>query len=141
MSLKTFALRAMLPAVLLTAAAGAVAASPGIKWEKDYTLASRRATSEKRLMLLDFYADWCGPCKLMDEKTFSEASVVEMSKKFVPVRVDIDNQKALAARFKVQAIPFIVVARPDGSLVRTAVGFQSPDALKALMEKAIESEK
>lgn len=116
------------------------AAAPKIAWAKDWPSASRDAAGKDGLVLMEFYADWCGPCRQMETKTLADPAIVALSRKFTSVRVDIDKEAALARRFKVQAIPFVVVATPDGKVLKSAVGFQSVAGMKELMQRSLELE-
>ena len=79
--------------------------------------------------ILDFYADWCGPCQMMKptmdefEKAHSEIKVTA---------INIDEQEELAEKYEVSTIPCIVVLK-DGEEVRRAVGVQSLKKLEKLV--------
>lgn len=79
--------------------------------------------------ILDFYADWCGPCQMMKptmrefEKAHPEIKVTA---------VNIDEQEELAEKYEVSSIPCIVVLK-DGEEVRRAVGVQSLKKLEKLV--------
>ena len=69
-------------------------------------------------ILLDFWASWCGPCMML-------APIVEEV-------ADVDEQPELAAAFKVESIPMLVVVK-DGGIVNQAVGYRSKaDVIKML---------
>lgn len=79
--------------------------------------------------ILDFYADWCGPCQMMKptmeefEKTHPEIKVTA---------INIDEQEELAEKYGVSSIPCIVVLK-DGEEVNRAVGVQSLKKLEKLV--------
>ena len=70
-------------------------------------------------VLVDFYADWCGPCKLMTPTL--EAVAQEFSGQLDVIKVDVDQQQALARQFDVRGIPTLVLFK-DGAPVETVVG-------------------
>lgn len=80
--------------------------------------------------LVDFYADWCGPCKML-------APVVEQLAEEVPSvmvgKVNVDDSPNLAARFGVQSIPTVIVLK-DGQEEQRSVGFTSKAKLLSMLE-------
>lgn len=97
--------------------------SEGIVWEKDFKKAQQLARQTGRPLLLDFTADWCKPCEVMDKEFWVLAEVVAATKPFVAVKVDYDNSKGLNRKYGVQAIPFVVFADPLGNMVTFRRGF------------------
>jgi cell division septation protein DedD len=82
--------------------------------------AMNQASSQGKLIFLDFYADYCSPCKLMEEYTFSHPSVVSrMNAAYVPVKVNIENFDGfdLKNQFKVTMLPTLIVLDSKGRLV------------------------
>ena len=84
------------------------------------------ATQSGRLVIADFYADWCGPCKaqgpILDELSEELAGKVDI------IKINVDEQPELAARFGVMSIPTLVFFQ-NKELVGTAVGLQRKQAL------------
>jgi thioredoxin-related protein len=113
---------------LLALGMGAYAA---VDWAQDYKSASARAAKEKKLLMVDLYADWCGPCRMLDRTTFSNADVqAALSKDFVAVKVNIEASKEnrdLAIKFDTQVIPHIVFFDSDGKKLSDILGYLPPD--------------
>jgi len=78
-------------------------------------------------VLVDFWAPWCGPCRLMGPVLRELAD--EAGGGLTVAKVNVDESPRLAARFRVQAIPLIVILR-DGREAARLVGLQSKDSLR-----------
>ena len=81
-------------------------------------------------VLLDFWAPWCGPCRMLAPEL--KALADEYAGRVVVGKVNVDEEPELAAAFRVASIPTIVVIR-DGKVVRTSVGYKPKEALAALL--------
>ena len=73
-------------------------------------------------VLLDFYADWCGPCKMLSPVLHELAE--EKSGTLKVGKVNVDEQMELAMRFQVSSIPMLVVFK-DGKAVAKSVGYKA----------------
>jgi thiol:disulfide interchange protein DsbD len=94
-----------------------------------------RAKREKKLVVLDFFAEWCAPCKRMEKTTFADARVAALLSRCVVIRIDTDQHVDLAARLGVVGLPDIRFVTPDGKVVRSLRGFQDADALAGELER------
>ena len=83
-------------------------------------------------VLLDFYADWCGPCKMLAPVLHEIAE--ESTGVFKVGKVNVDEQPDLAAQFGVMSIPTLVVFK-NGEEVDRSVGALPKARLQALLEK------
>ena len=86
--------------------------------------------NQKQTVLVDFWADWCGPCK-MQAPVLKEFAEENPSIKVC--KVNVDEQPELAEQYTVMSIPFLAVFK-NGELSRTAGGYQTVDMLKNLTE-------
>jgi thiol:disulfide interchange protein DsbD len=117
---------------------GAVAAKEerSIWMEQDLEGALAKAKAEKKLVLVDIYADWCAQCKELDEKTWPEAGVKGwIAQNAVPIRIDTDaKRKDLAVKLQIRSYPTVILLDAEGKELRRILGFHKPEAMKAWLE-------
>jgi thiol-disulfide isomerase/thioredoxin len=93
--------------------------------------ALEQAKAAKKLLLVDFTATWCGPCKKMDKETWSAAEVrAFLAESALAIQVDVDEERELAQRFRIEALPTVVALR-DGAEFDRVVGFKDAGAFLA----------
>lgn len=88
--------------------------------------------SEKGLVLIDFYADWCGPCKMMAPVV--EQIAEEYAGKLTVGKINTDEAQKLVMKYNIMSIPTLMLFQ-NGQPVDMAVGVQSFAELKELVEK------
>ncbi|WP_078545229.1 thioredoxin [Litchfieldia alkalitelluris] len=86
------------------------------------------------VVLADFWAPWCGPCKMI--APVLEELDSEMGDKVKIVKIDVDENQETAGKFGVMSIPTLLVLK-DGEVVDKVVGFQPKDALAELLTKHV----
>ncbi len=91
------------------------------------------AVRADRPTVVDFWADWCGPCMML-KPVLEELSGEMTQVKFC--EVNVDEQMELAQRFGVQSIPTLLVMK-DGRVVKTLVGFRDKQSLRAELEALV----
>ncbi|WP_170007861.1 thioredoxin [Bacillus fonticola] len=84
------------------------------------------------LVLADFWATWCGPCKMI--APVLEELDGEMGDKVKIVKLDVDENQETAGKYGVMSIPTLIVFK-DGEVVDKVVGFQPKEALQEVLEK------
>ena len=82
-------------------------------------------------VLVDFYADWCGPCQMMEPTIETVAADTDAA----VLKVDVDQFEGLAGQYQVQGIPTLLVFA-DGELADRMVGAQSEDQLRTALSGA-----
>ena len=92
-----------------------------------------KALAQKGLLMVDFWADWCGPCKMLapvlHEIAEENADTLKVGK------INVDEQMELAMRFQVSSIPMLVVFK-DGKAVAKSVGYRPKAEIAAMVEGA-----
>ena len=84
------------------------------------------------LVLVDFWAPWCGPCKMIAPVLVEIDE--ELGNKVKVVKVDVDENQETAAKFEVMSIPSLFVMK-DGQIVDKALGYKPKEALVELVSK------
>ena len=94
----------------------------------------KKVVEQDKLVLFDFYADWCGPCQMitpvLDELSIKYENKVEI------VKVNVDSNAELASHFSVRSIPSLFFFR-DGEILENLQGFQPMAKLEARIEDLI----
>ena len=97
----------------------------------------KEVAESKAPVIIDFYADWCGPCQMM-APVFEELSE-EYAGKLKFLKLDTEEEQTLAGQFGVRSIPTLIIMH-KGKEVDRIVGFMPKDALKksidAILKKA-----
>lgn len=85
-------------------------------------------------VLVDFWADWCGPCKMIAPVV--EEIAGEYQGKVQVAKVNVDQNRNIPAEFKINSIPTLVMFK-GGSEVERFVGFKTKKELKSIMDKHV----
>ena len=85
-------------------------------------------------VVVDFWAEWCGPCKLLTPVIDELAA--EYSGKIKIAKVNVDQQANLAARYGIRSIPTIIIFK-GGEVAEQMVGMQAKEALKAKLDSLL----
>jgi thiol-disulfide isomerase/thioredoxin len=120
--------------ILMAALAAAIPASPQIAFEGETTFqqALDKAAANDKLLFVDCYTSWCGPCKLLAEQVFPREDVgAFFNERFVNLQIDMEKGEGpgLAERYAVKVYPTLLILRPDGQVQHRIVGFRDAAAL------------
>ncbi|WP_297930211.1 thioredoxin fold domain-containing protein [uncultured Alistipes sp.] len=129
--------------IALLALCGAAAASAQTRFaDLAFKQALERAAAEEKLLFVDLYASWCGPCQQMTRAVFPRQEVGDcMNAHYVAVKYDIDKDpdgKELKRRYSVRSIPTYLVFDARGRLVLTFGGAMPADKFRAKMQRIAE---
>ena len=83
-------------------------------------------TKASKPVLIDFWASWCGPCKMMSPIVDEIAN--DVGDKVLVGKVNVDEQENLASKFQIMSIPTLVIIK-DGQIVKTFVGVQEKETI------------
>ena len=96
-----------------------------LKEEKEF-----EELTKEGLVLVDFYADWCGPCQMLSPIL---EELAKKNKDLTIVKINVDELQQLAIQNKVLSIPAIKIYK-DGKLVNQTVGYQELEDLETLIK-------
>ncbi|SHL53415.1 thioredoxin family protein [Chryseobacterium polytrichastri] len=102
----------------------------GIDFQKiDLEAAKKIAKKENKLIFIDIYTTWCGPCKLMQKNTFPDPKVGDIfNKNFVNLAIDAEKEGvALAKEFKIVNFPSFLFLDSEGKLVQYDFGYYNAE--------------
>ena len=113
-----------------------LSAEPGIKFtEAAWRDVLKKAKAEKKIIFLDAYASWCGPCKLLQKNVFTKKSVGDYyNSRFINVKMDMEKGEgpALAQVYPLEAYPTLLFIDSNGRVLKKVLGYQSPEDLVAI---------
>jgi thiol:disulfide interchange protein DsbD len=108
-------------------------------WEQFSKSSYSRALHENKPVIIDFYADWCIPCKELDDKTFSDSRVINASQKFLDFKADMTKSLSpeiedLRNNFNIIGVPTIVIMDSNGKEIKRIVGFIGANEFYKIIE-------
>lgn len=95
-----------------------------------------KAGTEGKLFFVEFYADWCTPCKWMDKTTFRDTEVVSLlNDNYVPLKMDIESDEGanLKEKFSVRMLPTILIFNSKGEMVERVEKTLSSESMTSLL--------
>ncbi len=116
----------------------------GVQWMSYQPALLQQALEKNRPVILDFFAQWCAPCKEMDKKVFTDPELVEMSQQIEMIRADLTStnpyQKELKTRYQVRGVPTILFINQHGQVERdlTIESFADKNEILERMKRLIQ---
>jgi thiol-disulfide isomerase/thioredoxin len=121
--------RCLVSLLALSVAVAASAAEMAVPFRRiSFDEATQVAAKEGKVVFVDFYTTWCGPCKMLDAQTFTDAAVGKLvGEKAVAIKLDAEKEgRATAQRYKVSAYPTLLLTKADGTEIDRIIGFREP---------------
>jgi thiol:disulfide interchange protein len=121
---------------------GAASGASAVAWEKDLAAALGRAGAEgKKVVMVDFYTDWCGWCRKLDETTLADPAVQSTLKRLVAVKLDAERGgRRDAEHYGVEGFPTVLFLDVKGAEVARIPGYLPPgeflEELNDVLDKA-----
>lgn len=92
------------------------------------------ATIADGVVLVDFWAPWCGPCKM--QGPIVDGVAPKFEGRATLAKLDVDQARDVAARYNIRSIPALLIFK-NGAVVETMVGLQRADAIEAAINRAL----
>jgi len=110
-------------------------------FEGSFEEALSQAKQENKIVFLDAYASWCGPCRAMQQFSFTSEDVGAFyNEHFINVKIDMEKGEgpALAKALQVEAYPSLYYISPDRKVKLKEVGYQNPKGLLKIGQKVLQ---
>jgi thiol-disulfide isomerase/thioredoxin len=110
-----------------------------IMWARKLDVALRQAGKVDKLVLVNFYTDWCGFCRRMDQTTFTDKTVIQKMNVFVPVKINTEIEKKIAEEYAVNGLPTTVILDSKGRIILGSEGYMRSSNLVEMMNLAVKT--
>lgn len=115
---------------------------PGISFDKmSFEKAKKEAKKTGKLIFIDAYTDWCGPCKRMAATSFKDPKVGDLyNKSFINLKIEMEKNPEgpeIARLYGVKAYPTLLIVNGNGDLVKQSIGMKTSDQLIALAKSVL----
>jgi thiol:disulfide interchange protein DsbD len=120
-------------------------AAEKLDWKELNTLTEveNSISNGNKPVMIDFYADWCAQCKELDEYTYTDSEIIDLSKKFNNIKIDLTKENAeITDKFEIRGLPVVMFKNSKGEELRElrVTGFLNPDEFKKIMDAVLEKE-
>lgn len=103
-------------------------------WLHSFEDAQKMALSNNQLIVVDFWAIWCGPCKKMDRDAWHDEEVQKRLDYFVPLKLDVDRERMLFSKYGTGSIPDVFILDGNGKILKHHMGYMNAHQLKNFLD-------
>lgn len=123
-------------------AIGGESAESKVDWLYDLDDAIVVAQNDNKPVMIDFYANWCAPCKKMDSNTYSDEAMGDfINENFAPLKVNVDKSN-LDGVYGISSIPQLVFLSPEGTEIDRKlriIGYVPPDSFQSRLQAVLDA--
>jgi thiol-disulfide isomerase/thioredoxin len=101
--------------------------SAPISWHTNWNQGFAQAKAQHKPVMVDFYAEWCGPCKWLEKEVYTQGAVIQEASHFVTIKIDVDRNPDLNQKYQVSSLPSIVFFDASGKVLADYRGSGAPD--------------
>ena len=106
----------------------------GVKWV-DYDKGMALGKSQQKKVFINFYATWCNFCRMMDTKTFTDTAVVDyLNNNYITVKVDVDQEREVAAHYNIRPLPDIWFISEKGEAIGNKPGYVTAEEMLPVLK-------
>ncbi len=128
---------AILGAFMIVGGLAQPVAGPHLDWVYDEPTALETASQENKLVMLDFYAKWCGACNELDHKTFSNQEVVDRLENYITVKLDFttETDKVLTEKYQIRGLPVVIFLNGQGKIFKRIEKFINAEDMLDIIDE------
>lgn len=105
-----------------------------VTWRYDLKDALKAAINNKKPLMVDFYTEWCGWCKKLDQDVYTDSKVNQLARQFICVKVDADKYREDVKKYSVSGYPTVLFLNSEGLLLSKIVGYQQAAPFANIMQ-------
>ncbi len=98
-----------------------------------------KAKSEGKPIFIDFWSSSCSPCVKMEKDVYPNEEVIQKSKEFINIKINVYQDTDIATEYDIESIPTLIFLNSEGDVIRREKGYKSPTDLINLMDDVLDS--